>query len=301
MTETPATASTAELWHPAVPVAYYACVIVLAMAAFEPVCTALALMGGLLFSLRLFGVRDALRPLAWQLPLLALVCLANPFFTGLGSTPLGTIGRRTLYLESLAYGLNMGALLVTMLTWVRVAAARVTTDMALAVFARPLPLVALMTSMMLRLTPAFIRRGRDVDALQEACSSARSAQSGAAAGADALARRARLVTVLVGWGLEDSFELADSLQARGWNCGARRTSHCRERFRWRDGLALALLAALIAADALQLAQVVGAFHYYPTIAALAPAWRYLPHAALVCLPLALQALDDLRWLREEQR
>lgn len=291
------TTSTAALglWHPRVLVAYFACTLVLVMAAFEPACTGLGLAGGLLVGLRLRGMRATLRPLVWQLPLMAIVCLVNPFFSAQGMTEVATVGVRKVYLESLAYGLNMGAMLLAMLVWFADAAAVVSTDTVRTAFGGTLPVVSLMVSMTVRLVPDFIRRGHQVADVQRACTSAAKTN----APLSDLSARSRLVTVLVGWGLEDSFATADSMQARGWSSARRRTSCRSQRFRTRDGVALVLIAVLAIVDALALARVCGSWHYYPTMGSPSAWWFYLPHVVLLALPLVATVIEDLRWLRAE--
>ena len=287
--------TTADLWHPKVLVAYFACVLVTVMAAFEPVCSTLGLGGGLLCGFRLRGARETLRPLTWQLPLMLIICLVNPFFSAEGSTPLAAIGVHKVYLESLAYGLNMGGMLIAMLVWFANAAAVVSTDTLRTAFGSALPVVSLMVSMTMHLVPDFIRRGHEIGNIERANTSA---NKKGAPSAD-LATRSRLVTVLVGWGLEDSFATADSMQARGWSSTRHRTSYQRGRFRTRDGLALGLLAALVALDTWALVHVCSAWHYYPTMAAPSPLPWYLPHALLLALPLVVTAVEDLRWSHAE--
>ena len=301
------------LWHPRVLVAYFACALVLVMAAFEPVCTGLGLAVGLLVCCRLRGVRATLRPLAWQLPLMVIICLVNPFFSAQGMTEVATVGVRKVYLESLAYGLNMGAMLLAMLVWFADAAAVVSTDAVRIAFGGTLPVVSLMVSMTVRLVPDFIRRGHEIADVQRACTSAAktnaplsdlSAHSHPSArsrlhASSRLHNRSRLVTVLVGWGLEDSFATADSMQARGWSSARRRTSYRSQRFRTRDGVALALIATLATVDALALARVCGGWHYYPTMGSFSAWWLYLPHAVLLALPLVATAVEDLRWSHAE--
>ena len=66
--------------HATVPAALFAGAVALSMLAVHPVCVAVSLAGALLFSLLARGGAATARGLAWQLPLLALVCLLNPLF-----------------------------------------------------------------------------------------------------------------------------------------------------------------------------------------------------------------------------
>ena len=135
--------------HAVVPATLLAGTTLLSMLAVQPVHVVLSLVGALSFSLLVRGVRATARGLAWQLPLLALVCLANPFFSASGSTLLLKVGPRSVYAESLACGATMGALMVAVVLWFEGAATVLTQDRLLALSpgrARSLPVVVSMAS-----------------------------------------------------------------------------------------------------------------------------------------------------------
>ena len=66
--------------HPAVPATYFAATILIAIFAMQPVCVGISLAGALMFSLAARGWRRTLGGLRWQLPMVALVAVANPLF-----------------------------------------------------------------------------------------------------------------------------------------------------------------------------------------------------------------------------
>ena len=114
--------------HACVPAALFAAILLLTMFAVQPVLVALSLTGALAFSALARGPRATLLGLRWQLPMLALVCLANPLFSASGSTLLVRFGPVCVYAESLAYGAVMGALMVSVVVWFEDAAAVLTQD-----------------------------------------------------------------------------------------------------------------------------------------------------------------------------
>lgn len=280
-----------DMWHPVVQVTYFSVVICLGMLAFQPALVGLSLACGLAYGLFLRGPEDVGRSLVWQLPLVALVCVVNPLYSASGSTIVFTFGSSKVYLESLAYGATLGMLLVSTVTWFANAGAVLTTSKIMAFFSNVAPTVALMLSMVARLVPELVARGYEIDAVQDACSSRR--EGGVLA---RLRSRSRLVTVLVGWALEDSFETADAMRARGWGARRRRTTYRRERFRARDAAMLACLLALAAACAALAWVATTQFSFYPKLTPLVPWWGYVPLAALYLSPLALELLDHLRWM-----
>lgn len=263
--------------HAAVPAMLFAGVAVLSMLAVHPVLVTLSLSGALAFSLVARGAAATVRGLAWQLPLLVLVCLLNPFFSASGSTLLLKVGPRSVYLESLAYGATMGALLVATVLWFEDAAAVLTQDRLLAIAGRRARSVPLVASMAAQLVPQMLGRARSVRAAARACT---------AAGPRPPARDEllRTSTMLLSWSLEDSLERADAMRARGWESGSPRTRYRPERFRARDAVAAAGIAALLALGAAGAWAACSSWEFYPRMSGLAPWWCYLPFALLALLP-----------------
>ena len=279
-----------DLYHPLVPFAYFAAVVVLCMAAFQPVYLVLSLAGAGALGVCLRGWRAVLRGFAWQVPLLLVIAAVNPLFSASGSTELFRIGLRAVYAESLLFGLFMGVMLVAALLWFSNASQVLTSDKVMSLFGNAAPTVALMLSMASRLVPQYVRRGAEIDAVQRATSAARPRTAG-----EKGVYRIRLVSVLMGWSMEDSLETADAMRARGWGSAAKRTAYKRHRFRTRDAAALVVLAALVGGNAFLVWIACSQFSFYPTMNPLAPWWGYVPYAALVFLPLAMQIGEDLRW------
>ena len=263
--------------HAAVPAMLFAGVAALSMLAVHPVLVTLSLSGALAFSLVARGAAATVRGLAWQLPLLVLVCLLNPFFSASGSTLLLKVGPRSVYLESLAYGATMGALLVATVLWFEDAAAVLTQNRLLALAGRRARSVPLVASMAAQLVPQMLGRARSVRAAARACT---------AAGPRPPARDEllRTSTMLLSWSLEDSLERADAMRARGWESGSPRTRYRPERFRARDAVAAAGIAALLALGAAGAWAACSSWEFYPRMSGLAPWWCYLPFALLALLP-----------------
>ncbi len=126
----------------------------------------------------------------------------------------------------------------------------------------------------------------DVDA---ACTS-----SGAAGGRAGRLREAmRLSTVLLGWGMEDSLETVDSMVARGWQSGAKRTAYSRRRFARLDLLAtLGVGAVGLLAFACEL-EATSQMRFYPRITGFAPWYSYAPYVVFFAVPLAAALYEEL--------
>ncbi len=291
-----------DRYHPVVAFCYFAVLLVVEMAAMQPVYLAISFSAALACSVLLRGARATGRTLAWQLPLVAVIALANPLFSASGSTEIFRLGVRAFYLESFAFGACMGLMLATVLLTLESASRVFTSDRVMALFGNAAPTVGLMLSMTARLVPQFVRRGTDIGGVQRACTAARP-PVGESEGDDApRARRGaalrdnlRLSSVLMGWSMEDSLETASAMKARGWGAAARRTTYARHRFRRLDAAALAVGGALALLAAVAAWAACGQFRFYPVIDGLAPWWNYLPYALYAFLPLSMAARERLRW------
>jgi len=280
-----------ETLHPTVLILYFVAVVTLCMCALEPVFVGISLTGALATGCLTRGVRAVMRDMRWQLPVLVVVSLANPLFSGLGATLLAHVGPWDLRLESLAFGVCMGVLLMAALGWLSSAGAVLAPDDLLSVAAKRLPAIALMTTVAARVARQTLARGAAMRRAQQACTAAPSGRAHVPVAA------AQTATALMGWALEDSLDQAASLRARGWVAGAQRTSFCRRAFGPTDAAAGAVIAVLTAVSAVGAWRACGAWGFYPVLAQLM--WRrsYVAYAALVSVPLIAELAMWARWHR----
>lgn len=278
-----------ETSHPVVPACYVIVTLCLTMAAMQPVLIAISLIGAFAANCCARGPLSTFAGLRWQLPIIAIIALFNPLFSASGSTVLFYLGARAVYLESLMYGLAMGGLFVASALWFMAGSHMLTFDKVMALFGNVAPVVALMISSTMRMIPRFVRRGHQILAVQ-------GAQGVPTAGAvDAAKSRLRLSSVLMGWGMEDSLEMADAMRARGWGAAPRRTTYTRYRFRARDVYALTVLL-LVAVLCCVLAMVAcSQFLFYPVLSRLVVWWGYVPYAAWMLFPAAMHAVRSRRF------
>lgn len=270
--------------HPVVPALYLVVTLALTMGSMQPVLIAVSLAAAFCYGCCARGVRQSLASLRWQLPFVIVVSLVNPLFSASGSTELFRVGLRAVYLESLVYGCAMGCLFIACALWFQAACRMLPFDKVMALAGNAAPTVALMVSMTMRLIPKFVRRGRQIAAVQTV--------DGQASGrpADEVRDRLRLTSVLMGWGMEDSLETADAMRARGWG-SSRRTTYTRYRFGVRDAAVLAALGAGGAVCILLSAIACGQFSFYPTLSRLVAWWGYVPYAVWMFLPVLLHVRE----------
>lgn len=275
--------------HPAVPAAYFAGTILIAIFAMQPVCVGISLVGALAFSFAARGWRRTLKGLRWQLPMVALVAVANPLFSASGSTLVAQLGPMAIYQESIAYGACAGALLVAVVLWFEDAACVLTQDRLLQLGARTLPTVTLVTSMAALLVPQLMQRSQSVRAATLATT--------AAVPQGSRDRGVRVADQLMSWSMEDSIERSDAMRARGWGATDRRSCYLPDSFRNSDAFALAGIVLLAAGSAFLVYVACLQWHFYPTMPRLVAWWGYAPYAVLAFLPTALDLGQRLRWGR----
>ena len=277
-------------YHPAVAFAYLACAIVFSMAVMQPAFVALSLVGAVVCSCVTRGGGRTVRMLGGVALLMCVVAAANMVFVSSGSTELFRIGARAFYLESLIYGLCSGCMLASVLLWFASYAACMGSDASMALFGRVAPTVTLMVSQVMRLVPQFVSRGRGIAAAQDATSAAAPATKRQQA-----AGRFRIVSVLMGWGMEDGIERSDAMRARGYDCGARRTTYKRYRFSRADAAVLGVIVVLAVIAGACATAVCLQFSFYPTLSGGGAWWAYVPYAVLMAVPPILQFKEWLLW------
>lgn len=277
-------------YHPAVAFVFLACAIVISMAALQPVFVALSFLGALACSVVCRGARATAGSFVWIVPLWLVVAIANPLFSASGSTEILRIGVRAVYVESLVYGACSGGMLASVFLWFSSYAACMNSANTMALFGNVLPIVSLMVSQVMRLVPQFVARGRGIAAAQDAVSAAAPQTK-----RQQTAGRLRIASVLMGWGMEDGIERSDAMRARGYDCGARRTTYKRYRFGRVDASVLAAIVVLAAIAGACAAAVCLRFSFYPTLSGWGAWWAYLPYALLMAVPSALRFKEWLLW------
>lgn len=277
-------------YHPAVAFAYLACAIALSMAAMHPALAVISLLGSLACSLVVRGLRRTVHACALAAAAVAIVAAANGVFVAAGSTELLRVGSRVLYGESFVYGLTAGMMLASVLLWFASYAACMDSDASMSLFGGLAPTVSLMVSQVLRLVPQFVSRGRNAVAVQDAMTSASARSKG-----DEARDRMRVVSVLMGWGMEDGLVRGDAMRARGYGCGARRTTYRRHRVRRSDVAALVVIIGLFVLSALCVWLIVSRFSFYPALGGFSPWWLHIPYVLLVAVAPVLALREWWQW------
>lgn len=226
--------------HPAVLFVYLMTVIVFSSFVSHPVFLLIMLFCSL-FSAILAGGRNFLKTLFFPiLPTALLAAALNPLFNHGGETVLAYFASgNPLTLESVLFGIYIGAMLICVMAWFSCFNAVMTSDKLLCVFSRLSPSAALILSMALRFVPRFSDRLSEVRRVQRT-------ESGKTAGICAkIKREINIFMAMLTWALENAVITSDSMLARGFGT-KRRTSYSNFTFSRRDAEFLAFFAVFAA-------------------------------------------------------
>lgn len=282
-------------FHPLVNFLYFALVLLFTMFCTHPACLAITLGASLGYGLYLRRRGAARFSLKYMLPLLLLTALMNPAFNHEGATILGYLpGGNPLTAESVAYGLAMAVMLVSVILWFGAYNAVVTSDKFIYLFGRVIPALSLVLSMTLRLVPRFGRKLREITEAQRAI--------GRDVSAGSLPQRLRtsgaILSILITWALENALDTADSMRSRGYGLPGR-SAFSLYRMEERDVLALVWLgfAGLYVLGGALSGGL--AWRYFPTLHGDTPTPMtvgfFAVYLSLCLTPLAIDAAYDRRW------
>ncbi|MBB6670316.1 energy-coupling factor transporter transmembrane component T [Cohnella nanjingensis] len=280
--------------HPIVAIVYYAGGMTFGMLLFHPAVLLAGWLGAVLANVALDRAASLRR---WAVPMLSgivIVMIVNPLISHRGRTVLTYLGDMPITLESVAYGATMAIMLLNVLTLFVTYRLVLTEQKFLYLFARLLPKTALVAMMATGLIPRLRRRLGDLTLVQRT--------RGITVTEGGLAHRARsgarLLHSLLAWSLEDALQTADSMQARGYGTGER-SAYVSYRFRARDGIALAALAAAGSALLTGWAYGYGLLAVYPRLETLALSGGDRLVAAVyfiyIVLPLGWEWRDRSAW------
>ena len=204
--------------HPMVNFIFYIGAFVMGMCLIHPA----FLMCSLISSLTYYGiVKRDLKFYMMKISLLFVgLSVINPFFGTYGETVLFTYFHHRPYtLEALFYGMALGIMFVTILTWFASYNEIMTSDKFLYCFGRFSPSAALILTMVLRLVPSFQKKAGQISNARECIGKSITGVSVYQKSENAMV----IVSALTSWTLEGGITMADSMKSRGFGSGNRTT------------------------------------------------------------------------------
>ena len=278
-----------EQLNPFTVAVYYLCVLGIIMFSMNPLLLCIALLTSILSAV--FGGTADKRAHIFSLAVFLIAALLNPIFVHKGATPLFFLNDNPVTLEATVYGLCAAGMLTAVLYRLRDLSKVMTSDRVLYLFGRFSPQIALLLSMAIRYTALLRVRWRKIRDSQRALGLFDDGNL-----IDAVRGRARVLSILITWTLENGIVTAESMESRGYGTG-RRTSFAVYRVHKYDVLVILICVLLTALTA------VGIYHsraaFYPALSMnLLTPWGITGAAAftvLSVLPLIINGREAIRW------
>lgn len=229
-----------KTYHPIVNFIYFVFAIGFTCFFMHPICLAISLVCGFVYSVMLKGRSEIKTNLLYMLPILILTALINPAFNHQGVTILTYFpSGNPLTLESVLYGLAAATMIVSVICHFSCYNEVMTSDKFIYLFGRIIPAVSLIISMTLRFVPRFASQLKVVINAQKCMG--RDVSKGS------ILKRAKrgldILSIMTTWALENAIETADSMKSRGYGLPGR-SSFSIYTFDKRDGKSLICIVTL---------------------------------------------------------
>ena len=281
--------------HPAINFLYFALVLLFTMCFLHPVSLVVSLGAALAYALCLKGGRAIRSGMKILVPMMLMAAILNPAFNHEGVTILAYLpSGNPLTLESILRGLAGAVMLAAVITWFQCYSAVMTSDKFVYLFGRIIPALSLVLSMTLRFIPKFRAQLAVVTQAQRCLG--RDVSQGSVM--ERVRTGITILSILITWSLENAIETADSMKSRGYG-SAGRTAYAIYRFERRDGVALAVLALLVAGTILPWLTGSIAWSFYPTMTGallgVGQIISYLSFLGLCLMPLTIDLTEDCKW------
>ena len=223
-------------YHPAITFLFFIAAIVFGMCYTHPVFLAISCI---LSAAYLITIRrgKSIKVLIGLAIVFVIIAVVNPLFNVNGEHVLFTwLGGRPYSMESLCYGMAIGAMFVTILLWFACYNVVMTSDKFLYLFGKMIPSISLVLTMILRLFPSFQKKAAQIAGARKCIG-----KGGGTSRSEQISNGMAVTSSLTSWALEGGIITADSMQSRGFGSGSR-TSFSIYRM---DGRSIALLAVMI--------------------------------------------------------
>ena len=196
--------------HPAVNFLFFAAAIVLTVVLFHPAYLLVSLLCGGAYYAVLRRAR-CIKTLGFLLIAMVLVAAVNPLFNTLGETTLFTLFGRPYTWQALCYGGCAGMMFAAVSLWFLCGGIVMTSDKFTSLFGAVIPAISLVLVMVLRLIPAYWRKGKQIAGARKCIG-----RSGAGSRREKIQGGMDVLMSLSGWALEGSVITADSMRCRGY-------------------------------------------------------------------------------------
>lgn len=270
--------------HPAVNFIFFIGALGFGVVIQHPAFLLAGMVGALSYFLLLRGVQG-LKQMAMMLPLFLAVTLLNPLLNRNGSTLLFSLFGIPYTLEAMVYGGVLAGMFFTMLLWFSCYSVVLTGDKFTSLFGNLIPSLSLLLTMILRLVPHLIRKGKQIVGARQSLGKELSGRN----------EGMMVLGCLTTWALEGSIVTADSMRSRGYG-SAKRTNFMIYRMTARDWMLLGviLVTAGWSVAAAAMGQVTATFTPMWYIAPVSP-FTLLIYTLFSLIPTLLHLQEAVSW------
>lgn len=178
--------------------------------------------------------------IASMIPLFLILSLINPLFNTYGAHVLFVyLKTRPYTLEALYYGMALSSMIISILIWFGCYNSIMTSDKFLYIFARFIPSISMILTMILRMVPEFQRKISDIQNNRKCIGK----YSDCGKLKSRLKNGASSLSAVTTWALEGSIVTADSMKSRGYGT-VKRTNFSIYRFHNRDKIVILIMIIL---------------------------------------------------------
>lgn len=276
--------------NPKVTLLFFFAEIVLAIAVFNPVFTAVTFVGACIYKVMCSGKDGVIYIFKFALPLIFLAALFNFIFVHYGVTVLFEFSQISFTLESVFYGFSQGLMLAAVLLWFNIYSQVITSEKFLAVFGRFAPNIAMIFSMVLSFIPRLKRNAAEINDARSLISTDEGRMK------KSIGNFSALITMT----LEESIDTADSMKARGFS--EKRTVYSKYKFSAFDFVIM--LVIITAFVIIAVFDITGRldFVFEPVIAAgrISP-FAVIIYSLLSFLPAIIDFAEGIKWFYLKQK
>lgn len=276
--------------NPKVTLLFFFAEIVLAIAVFNPVFTAVTFVGACIYKVMCSGKDGVIYIFKFALPLIFLAALFNFIFVHYGVTVLFEFSQISFTLEAVFYGFSQGLMLAAVLLWFNIYSQVITSEKFLAVFGRFAPNIAMIFSMVLSFIPRLKRNATEINDARSLISTDEGRMK------KSIGNFSALITMT----LEESIDTADSMKARGFS--EKRTVYSKYKFSAFDFVIM--LVIITAFVIIAVFDITGRldFVFEPVIAAgrISP-FAVIIYSLLSFLPAIIDFAEGIKWFYLKQK
>lgn len=277
-------------FHPIVNFVYFVGVIAFSVLLMNPVYIVISLIISNIYGVFIKGI-SFFKIYKWSLPVAIFAALINPIFNHQGMTVLlYTKSGNPLTLEAIVFGIFAGIMLLSVISWFECYNNIMTSDKFIYLFGKTIPSISLAFSMILRFVPRLLKETEIIIEGQKCLGKW-----------DDKSIRGRIkscvsvIKIMILWSLENSIEISDNMNARGYGLKGR-TTFSIYKFRGQDIIALVSLLILSTYIIFSLIPGVSSFNYYPQLSLefdLMP--EIFVYALFLMTPVTINILEGIRW------